>query len=132
MADDERVFVNISRLYTRLAKTKNQCKAVYNALKKVPNERAMFIDERKTRNQLELSISTKVIKRMHEGMSQRLPTIADFFLLVMLVHASEARCIMEMTVKEVKECFADTLLDMPYNSFRKKEIKNDSKRNDWF
>jgi len=27
----------------------------------------------------------------------------------------------ELTVKEAKECFAETLLDMPYNSFRKKE-----------
>ena len=54
----------------RLVKTGNDCKAAYNALKKVPNERAMFV---------------------------------------------------ELTVKEAKECFAETLLDMPYNSFRKKE-----------
>lgn len=70
MADNEKVLVNVNRLYARLVKTGNDCKAAYNALKKVPNERAMFV---------------------------------------------------ELTVKEAKECFAETLPDMPYNSFRKKE-----------
>ena len=72
MADNEKVLVNVNRLYARLVKTGNDCKAAYNALKKVPNERAMFV---------------------------------------------------ELTVKEAKECFAETLLDMPYNSFRKKETR---------
>ena len=70
LADNVRVLVNVNRLYARLVKTGNDCKAAYNALKKVPNERAMFV---------------------------------------------------ELTVKEAKECFAESLLDMPYNSFRKKE-----------
>ena len=44
MADNEKVLVNVNRLYARLVKTGNDCKAAYNALKKVPNERAMFVE----------------------------------------------------------------------------------------
>ena len=36
MADNEKVLVNVNRLYARLVKTGNDCKAAYNALKVLP------------------------------------------------------------------------------------------------